>query len=94
MVLSPSYLTRADLDIENVSCVEDPSTHRTFNIHESPLNARAVMVQNRLEKFKIEFDKFMTKSLVSLGKFNQSFRLVNEDDVAMILEKKKQTLPV
>lgn len=94
MVLSPSYLTCADLDIENVSCVEDPSTHRTFNIHESPLNARAVMVQNRLEKFKSEFDKFMTKSLVSLGKFNQSFRLVNEDDVVMILDKKKQTLPV
>ena len=36
----------------------------------------------------------MTKSLVSLGKFNQSFRLVNEDDVVMILDKKKQTLPV
>ena len=94
MVMSPSYLTCADLDIENVSCVEDPSTHRTFNIHESPLNARAVMVQNRLERFKTEFDKFMTKSLVSLGKFNQSFRLVEEDDVVMILDKKKQTLPV
>ena len=94
MVLSPSYLTCADLDLENVSSVEDPTTHRTFNIHESPLNARAVMVQNRLERFKQEFDKFMTKSLVSLGKFNRSFRLVEEDDVVMILDKKKQTLPV
>ena len=94
MVLSPSYLTCADLDLENVSCVEDPTTHRTFNIHESPLNARAVMVQNRLERFKSEFDRFMTKSLVSLGKFNRSFRLVEEDDVVMILDKKKQTLPV
>ena len=94
MVLSPSYLTCADLDLENVSSVEDPTTHRIFNIHESPLNARAVMVQNRLERFKQEFDKFMTKSLVSLGKFNRSFRLVEEDDVVMILDKKKQTLPV
>ena len=94
MVMSPSYLTCADLDLENVSCVDDPTTHRTFNIHESPLNARAIMVQNRLEKFKSEFDKFMTKSLVSLGKFNRSFRLVEEDDVVMVLDKKKQTLPV
>ena len=94
MVLSPSYLTCADLDLENVSCVEDPTTHRTFNIHESPLNARAVKVQERLERFKHEFDKFMTKSLVSLGKFNQSFRLIKEQDVVLILDKKKQTLPV
>ena len=93
-VLSPGYLTCADLDLENVSCVEDPTTHRTFNIHESPLNARAVMVQNRLERFKSEFDKFMLKSLTSLGKWNHSFRLVEEDDVVMILDKKKQTLPV
>ena len=94
MVMSPSYLTCADLDLENVSCVEDPTTHRTFNIHESPLTARAIMVQNRLERFKNEFDKFMTKSLVSLGKFNRSFRLVEEGDVVMVLDKKKQTLPV
>ena len=87
-VLSPSYLTCADLDLENVSCVEDPTTHRTFNIHESPLNARAVKVQERLERFKHEFDKFMTKSLVSLGKFNQSFRLIKEQDVVLILDKK------
>ena len=93
-VLSPGYLTCADLDLENVSCVEDPTTHRTFNIHESPLNARAVMVQNRLERFKSEFDKFMLKSLTSLGRWNHSFRLVEEDDVVMILDKKKQTLPV
>ena len=52
------------------------------------------MVQERIEVFKNTFEVLMTKSLVSLGKFNRSIGPISRDDVVLILDKKKTTLPV
>ena len=52
------------------------------------------MVQERIEVFKNTFQVLMTKSLVSLGKFNRSVGPISKDDVVLILDKKKTTLPV
>ena len=70
-IMSPSYLTCADLNIEHTSHHLDPNTQRTFNIRSSPLNKRAMMVQERIEIFKTTFQVLMTKSLISLGRFNE-----------------------
>ena len=93
-IMSPSYLTCADLNIEHTSHHLDPETQRVFNLRSSPLNRRAMMVQERIEVFKNTFEVLMTKSLVSLGKFNRSIGPISEDDVVLILDKKKTTLPV
>ena len=93
-IMSPSYLTCADLNIEHTSHHLDPNTQRTFNIRSSPLNKRAMMVQERIEIFKTTFQVLMTKSLISLGRFNRSVGPIAKDDVVLILDKKKSTLPV
>ena len=93
-IMSPSYLTCADLNIEHTSHHLEPETQRTFNLRSSPLNRRAMMVQERIEVFKNTFQVLMTKSLVSLGKFNRSVGPISKDDVVLILDKKKTTLPV
>ena len=93
-IMSPSYLTCADLNIEHTSHHLDPETQRSFNLRSSPLNRRAMMVQERIEVFKNTFEVLMTKSLVSLGKFNRSIGPISRDDVVLILDKKKTTLPV
>ena len=93
-IMSPSYLTCADLNIEHTSHHLDPETQRVFNLRSSPLNRRAMMVQERIEVFKNTFEVLMTKSLVSLGKFNRSIGPIAKDDVVLILDKKKTTLPV
>ena len=48
-----------------------------------------MMVQERIEVFKNTFEVLMTKSLVSLGKFNRSIGPISKDDVVLILDKKK-----
>merc|ERR1712117_750031 len=93
-IMSPSYLTCADLNIEHTSHHLDPNTQRTFNIRSSPLNKRAMMVQERIEIFKTTFQVLMTKSLISLGRFNRSVGPITKDYVVLILDKKKSTLPV
>ena len=93
-IMSPSYLTCADLNIEHTSHHLDPETQRTFNLRSSPLNRRAMMVQERIEVFKNTFQVLMQKSLISLGKFNRSVGPISKDDVVLILDKKKPTLPV
>ena len=93
-IMSPSYLTCADLNIEHTSHHLDPETQRTFNLRSSPLNRRAMMVQERIEVFKSTFEVLMTKSLVSLGKFNRSIGPISKGDVVLILDKKKTILPV
>jgi hypothetical protein len=93
-ILCPSYLTCADLNLQNTSCALDPKTQHWFNIHDSPLTRRAAMVQERIETFKYNFGIFMIKSFASLGKFNREFNRIGEGDVVLILDKKKDTLPV
>ena len=93
-ILSPGYLTCADLDLQNTSCSGDPNTWRQFNSHETALNKRASMVQERIEIFKEKFLVFMTKALTSLGRFNQAGTDLEVGDVCLILDKKKATLPV
>ena len=93
-IMSPSYLTCADLNVEHTSHHLDPETQKVFNLRSSPLNRRAMMVQERIEVFKNTFEVLMTKSLVSLGKFNRSIGPISKDDVVLILDKKKTTLPV
>ena len=65
---------------------------RTFDLefyaHNSPLNKRDIMVQERIENFKNQFDIFLQKSMSSFGRF------FNEGDVVMILDKRRNTLPV
>ena len=98
-VLSPSYLTCSDLNLEKggsglPKCHQDIEDQKWFNMRESPLNRRAIMVQERLKIFKEKFETFMTKSLTSLGKFNCIINPIQEDDVVLILDKPKTTLPV
>ena len=98
-VLSPSYLTCSDLNLEKggsglPKCHQDIEDQKWFNMRESPLNHRAIMVQERLKIFKDKFDTFMTKSLTSLGKFNSITNPIKENDVVLILDKPKATLPV
>ena len=93
-ILCPSYLTAADLNIEHISTPNEPDTQRSFTMHESPLNRRAIMVQERLQTFIDLFHVFMSKRLASLGKFNHSFNPIGEGDVVLILDKVKHTLPV
>ena len=98
-VLSPSYLTCSDLNLEKggsglSKCHQDIEDQKWFNMRESPLNQRAIMVQERLKIFKDKFETFMTKSLASLGKFNYIKNPIKENDVVLILDKSRQTLPV
>ena len=98
-VLSPSYLTCSDLNLEKggsglPKCHQDIEDQKWFNMRESPLNHRAIMVQERLKIFKEKFDTFMTRSLTSLGKFNTIINPIKENDVVLILDKPKTTLPV
>ena len=98
-VLTPSYLTCSDLNLEKggsgmSKCHQDEETQKWFDMRESPLNRRAIMVQERLKKFKEKFETFMTKSLASLGKFNYTLNPIKENDVVLILDKIKDTLPV
>ena len=98
-VLTPSYLTCSDLSLEKggsgmSKCHQDPETQKWFSMRESPLNRRAIMVQERLKTFKEKFETFMTKSLTSLGKFNCIFNPIKENDVVLILDKVRETLPV
>jgi hypothetical protein len=93
-ILCPSYLSCADLNLQHISCAQDPTTHRVFSMHDSALTRRAAMVQERLETFKSMFDLFMKKSMASLGKFNRELNKIDVGDVVLILDKKKETLPV
>ena len=98
-VLSPSYLTCSDLNLEKggsglPKCHQDIEDQKWFNMRESPLNHRAIMVQERLKIFKEKFETFMTRSLTSLGKFNAIINPIKENDVVLILDKPKTTLPV
>ena len=98
-VLSPSYLTCSDLNLEKggsglSKCHQDTEDQKWFNMRESPLNHRAIMVQERLKVFKEKFETFMTKSLTSLGKFNCTINPIHENDVVLILDKHRTTLPV
>ena len=98
-VLSPSYLTCSDLNLEKggsglSKCHQDIEDQKWFNMRESPLNHRAIMVQERLKVFKEKFETFMTKSLTSLGKFNCTINPIHENDVVLILDKHRTTLPV
>ena len=98
-VLTPSYLTCSDLNLEKggsgmSKCHQDPGAQKWFSMRESPLNRRAIMVQERLKTFKEKFETFMTKSLASLGKFNRTINPIKENDVVLIMDKIKETLPV
>ena len=98
-VLTPSYLTCSDLNLEKggsgmSKCHQDLETQKWFSMRESPLNRRAIMVQERLNTFKKKFETFMTKSLASLGKFNRTINPIKENDVVLILDKIRETLPV
>lgn len=98
-VLTPSYLTCSDLNLEKggsgmSKCHQDPRAQKWFSMRESPLNRRAIMVQERLKTFKEKFETFMTKSLASLGKFNRTINPIKENDVVLIMDKIKETLPV
>ena len=93
-VLCPAYLTSADLDLQNTSCPQDPSTWREFYAHNSPLNKRSIMVQQRIENFKKQFDLFLQKSMSSFGRFFKEGENLDEGDIVMILDKRRNTLPV
>jgi len=93
-LMCPGYLTCADLDLQNTSCAQDTDTQNSFNTHDSALTKRATMVQERIEKFRENFNAFMTKSLVSMGKFIKDYNTIKKDDVVLVLDKLNTSLPV
>ena len=77
-VLSPSYLTCSDLNLEKGGsglsmCHQDTEDQKWFNMRESPLNHRAIMVQERLKIFKDKFFIFPKVFIWSLSMPNFSF---------------------
>merc|ERR1712127_391964 len=93
-ILTPAYLTCADIDLQHTSTHLDSSTWREFNTESSALTKRATMVQHRMNLFKKEFAIFLHKSMVSMGKHNKDYNSLHVGDIVMILDKKKPTLPV
>ena len=93
-LMCPGYLTCADLDLQNTSCAQDTDTQNSFNTHDSALTKRATMVQERIENFRENFNAFMTKSLVSMGKFIKDYNTIKKDDVVLVLDKLNTSLPV